>query len=286
MTTVRPLPPAPMRQPPPTTAAPAARTAKRLIEPRAIAPVAPWLVLNAVEGFGKTTFGAYSPAPLILMARGETGYDTLLAAGRVPQVPAYVVETWEDALGWLDQLIEDPQDRKTLVLDATGGYERLCHEYVCRTKFQNKWGDDGFMSFHKGYDVAVSEWVLLLNRIERLKSERHMGIVMLGHSKVASFKNPIGADFDRYTGDVHAKTWGPTAKCADAVLFGNFFTVVDKEKQGKGKGIGGTDRVIYTERRDAWDAKNRYGMAPEIWLTDIPPQEMWNTVYAEIVRKK
>ena len=69
------------------------------------------------------------------------------------------------------------------------------------------------------------------------------------------------------------------------MLFGNFFTVIDDEKkakrQGKGKAIGGTDRVLYTERRDAFDAKNRFGMPTEIWLPDNPA-ESWTTIWSHV----
>ena len=64
--------------------------------------MAPRLVIHAVEGFGKTTIGAYSPDPFILMS--ETGYDTLLASELAPSVPAEEVTSWTDLLRWLSDL--------------------------------------------------------------------------------------------------------------------------------------------------------------------------------------
>ncbi len=269
--------------PPPRPAAPVSPPVKVDLSPRKPQPVCPRIIFTAVEGFGKTTLGAYAPNPVILMAREETGYDTLLSAGRVPAVPAVPVQTWEDLLGTLDSLIANSGDRKWVVLDALGGFERLCHEYVCRRDFDNNWSDAGFLSYHKGYDVSVSEWIKMLQRLDRLNS-KGLGILVLAHAKIKQFRNPTGADFDRYIADCHEKTWGATAKWADAVLFGNFFTIIDKEKKGKGKGVGGTDRVLYTERRDAWDAKNRYGMDPEIWL-GIDPAAMWDGVWSQIKKE-
>ena len=57
-----------------------------------------------------------------------------------------------------------------------------------------------------------------------------MGILALCHSKIAPFKNPEGPDYDRFTPDLHAKTWGLTHKWADYVLFLNFETHVDAGK--------------------------------------------------------
>ena len=247
----------------------------------------PRIILFAVEGWGKTSCGAYAPEPAILMAKGENGYETLLGTGSVPSVPAAKLETWPQTLALLDEFVEaDVLPFKTLVLDAMGGFERMCHEHVCNRDFGGEWGDKGFANYQKGYDVAVTDWIALLTRLDRIY-EKGAAILMLGHTLVKPFKNPMGADFDRYVCDVHHKTWGPAHKWADAVLFGNYITLVEKDKPNakKGKGVGGSERILYAERRDAFDAKNRYRMPPEI---EIPndPAAIWTTIIDSISHKE
>ncbi len=264
----------------PTVALPAMGRAKTKMMP-------PKLILNAVEGWGKTTMGAYAPEPFILMASGETGYTTLLGAKRVPEIDTIlddsgkprVAESWLETLSVLDYFIANKTSHKTFVLDALGGFERLCHEHVCNRDFKGEWGEKGFASYQKGYDVSVAEWQQLLRRLETINAGG-ITIIMLSHCMVRPFKNPLGEDFDRYVTNLHHKTWGPTVKWADAVLFGNFITVVDP-KGGRARGIGGTDRIIYTERRDAYDAKNRFGMPEAIEIPNDPTQ-IWSTVYNAI----
>ena len=243
----------------------------------------PRLVVNAVEGWGKTTIGAYAPKPAILMARGETGYATLANAGRVPVVPSAKVDSWGALLGMIDGLAADPQGIETLVLDALVGFEALCHEHVCNRDFGGEWAEKGFLSFHKGYELGSKEWLILLARLDRLRETHGVMVILLSHARVKPFKNPLGEDFDRYEADAHHKTWGATAKWADASLFGTFLTVVDKKpgEKTKGKGIGGTDRVVYTERRDGYDAKNRYGMRESFLLSDNPA-ESWGIIANEM----
>lgn len=284
MTAAPPSPPrAPSAPPPPGRTVTAHRVAPKF-STADVAFTPPAIVFNAVEGFGKTSYIAYAPNAAILMARGERGYTTLLGAGRVPKIPHVSIDSWADALAVVDGLADDPQGIKFLGFDALGGFERLCHEYVCNRDFGGDWGEKGFGSFQKGYEVSVTEWLKLLVKLDALRDRHGIAPVMLSHSKVATFKNPDGADFDRYVSDVHQKTWAATAKWADLILFGKFFTVVQQKDNNvlkKGKGIGGTDRVVYTERRDAWDAKNRYGLPPEI---DMPndPSQMWQTVWSQI----
>lgn len=243
------------------------------------------LIVAAVEGWGKTSMAAYMPDPAILMAREETGYLTLLAHRRVPSVPYARVDDWESLLetvqDWAHGDAKPPFT--TLVLDALGGIERLCHEYVCRTQFNNDWGEKGFLSFNKGYEVSVNELLKLVAALERL-TDRGCNVVLLSHIDIKPFKNPIGEDFDRFVPDLHQKSIKPFLRKVDAVLFGQFVTVIDKDGKGKGarkRGIGGTDRVLHCSHRDAWDAKNRLGLPDTI---DIPndPSQIWATIAQHI----
>lgn len=239
----------------------------------------PRLVITAVEGFGKTTLGAFARDPVILMARGETGFDTLRGAGLVPDVDAALIEDWLHLLAHVEHLIANETGHKTCVLDALGGFERLCHEFVCRRDFGGDFGEKSFLSYNKGYEVSIGEWLKLLQALDRLREVRKMTILILSHSMVRPFKNPLGDDFDRYVADVHGKTWGPTHKWADCVLFGNFVHAIVKTRPAdkSGKGVGKTARVLYAVRRDAFDAKNRYGMPESIDLTDVP-SEGWGII--------
>ena len=269
-----------MRPPPPTKR-------EELLTPAVPRPLVPRICVHAVEGFGKTSLAAYAPAPYVLMGKGEAGYTTLLSAGLVPAVPAIEVTRWIDLLSLLNELANDPQGRKTLVLDTIGSFERLCHEYICAKEFKGDWGERGFTAYQRGYDIAASEWTGMLSSLDEV--HRHgVTILLLAHSRVATYKNPLGADFDRFVPDLHTKTWAPTHRWCDAVLFGNFFTVIDDEKRakrtGRGTGIGGTDRILYTEHRDGYDAKNRFGMEPELWM-DGGPSAAWPALWSAIVRK-
>lgn len=288
------MPPA-LTPPPPVARggppAPVSRVALDLAPRKAQEPV-PRIVLYAPEKWGKTSFAAFAPDPVVFMARGETGYDTLLGSGTVPAVPAMVVDSWKQLLGWLDDLAANLQGRKTIVLDAIGGFERLCQEHVCAEEFDGDWSERGFMGFMRGYDRASGEWIQLLQRLDKLQA-KGIVCVMLGHAKVKSFNDPMGPAYDRYICDCHDKVWQTTARWSDCILFGKFFTVVEtsgaqKSKsiaERKGKGIGGTQRVVYSVGCDAFVAGNRYGMMPDLSVPDQASQT-WGSVWGEITRQK
>jgi hypothetical protein len=241
----------------------------------------PRIVLTGMEGVGKTSVVAYAPGAAIIECGNETGYSTLVGAGRVPQIPSAHVTNWLQVLGLLDSLTKNPP--KFLGLDAIGGLERMCHEHVCQRDFKGEWGETGFAAFAKGYDMAITDWLLMLSKLDVLNA-LGTSIILLAHCKVKPFRNPEGADFDRYTADIHDKTWAATHRWADAALFMKFETIIDKDKNKRVRGLGGDTRILYTTRSDARDAKNRYGMPPEIEMPNDPSQ-MFNAIWQYIAPK-
>jgi hypothetical protein len=115
-----------------------------------------------------------------------------------------------------------------------------------------------------------------------------MSIILLCHTKVKQFKNPMGADYDRFQPDMNDKTWSLSHKWSDVVLFGNFdISVVGRggnevsDPSKKGKGMGGKQRMMYTVRDAAYDAKNRLGLAEEISMGSTPA-EGWKNFIEEV----
>ena len=222
-------------------------------------------VVYGPEGSGKTSLGCAAPAPVFLMTRGERGLETLIHAGRVPETPHFPESfRFPDVLDALEALRVGDHAYRTVVIDTLNGLERLCHEHVCQRDFGGDWGRGGFTAYMAGYDVALGDWRQLLDALDRLRRERRMGVLALCHSRVAPFKNPEGPDYDRFTPDLHPKTWALTHRWADYVLFLNFDTYVDAGKAQRAKGKGGSGRVLHTERTAAFDAKNRHGLPDRI----------------------
>lgn len=233
---------------------------------------APAVILYGVPGLGKTSFAASIPDVCFMIDDSERGIDTLKASGCVPRsiktLPPY--SDWQGVLDTLDQFAEQEHDFKWLAIDTLGGLERLCHEHVCGRNFDGDWSEKGFLSFHRGYEVALADWRGLLKRLDRVR-DRGIRLICLAHSTVKPFHNPAGDDYDRYFPDMHPKTWTLTAKWADIIMFGNFLVTVEE-----GKGAGGHHRVLYTEYTAAWEAKNRHGLPFEISMGRSGPHAWKN----------
>lgn len=251
-----------------------------------IVPTGSRVVLVAVNGYGKTTIGAYGESPVVICAPDEQGYMTLLKHGLVPAIPVMQVKSWPELLASLSGLAQDKQGRKTIVLDALAGFEYLLARHVCETQFKGDWSERGFMSFYRGPAQVAREWPALLLRLTQC-ANAGLNVLLIGHAKVARFSNPDGADFDRFECACgHVDLWGRTRDWAEAVLFGNFRAIVDTARpesniaKAKGKAIG-QERILRCQYSAAADAKNQYGLAPEYTMpneAEACAAAFWNLV--------
>lgn len=223
------------------------------------------VILHGVEGIGKTSFGAYAPKPIFSMTKGETGLLTLIDNGMIEETDHFdEAFTWTDLVQQVLYLTEANSEHRTYVLDTLNGAERLCLEYVVNEQYGGSL--DKFQAYGKGKDALSAEWIKFLDMLDRLNRKK-IAILALCHTKVQNFQNPEGDNYDRYQGDMRENTWSLSSKWADIVLFANFEVFAKKDKGSlKAKGIGGQNRIIYTQRTAAYDAKNRIGLPFEIPL--------------------
>lgn len=221
---------------------------------------APCIVMIGVEGVGKSTAGAGMDSPIFLCA--EDG----LVGPQFAETPSWSPSSWDDAMAFLDWLRTEEHDYKSLVVDTLDWLEPKLYEYVCNRDGKANIEDYGY---GKGYTVAAEEFRRFLGKIDAL-NKKGLAILVLTHSQIKPFNNPVGDNYDRYEPKVAKQIAGMVKEWADVVLFARFKVFAHKGKgQMKAKGIGGQERVVHTTHSAGWDAKNRYGLPDEMPL-DMP----------------
>ena len=83
-----------------------------------------------------------------------------------------------------------------------------------------------------------------------------MNIVLIAHSSVKAFNDPFtNSSYDRYQIKLHEKSAAYLREAVDCVLFANYKVATEGKEGQKHKAFGDGSRLIYTERRPAFDAK-------------------------------
>lgn len=97
-----------------------------------------------------------------------------------------------------------------------------------------------------------------------------MQVVLIAHSEVRRYDSPETDPYDRYGIKLHKGAFALWQEWADMVLFCNYKTSIHTADVGFNKeikrGEGAGERVVYTEERPAYLAKNRWGLPPEIYI--------------------
>jgi len=250
--------------------------------------------LHAQPGFSKTSMLAYSRNPIFILAKGETGLLSLIDSGQIPDTPHFPeCQTWNDLITALETLLNVEHGYKTLVLDTLNGFERMLYEYVCERDFDGDWGDKGFGGYQRGFEVSLADWRIFLNLADRLRLEKGMTLFFLMHTRVKNFKNPSGADFDKYAPEMNDKTWALTKGWLTAYLCGALEVTVtaggkdvSDNPSKRGKASDTAHRVLYTSMDNPiFDAKNTCGLPAEIALGDSA-KESWEILARTITKSR
>jgi hypothetical protein len=210
------------------------------------------VVIYGVESVGKSTFAAQFPKPLFLdIEQGTSHLD----------VDRCEIGSWKQLT---DALAEaKTTDYKTIVIDSADWAERLCVEDLLATSKKTSIEDFGY---GKGWVMVAERISRMLTSVDQLiDAGKH--VVLIAHSRIVKFEAPDAlAPYDRYELKL-SKQCSPLLKeFADELWFLRFKTKVSTSETGKGKGLGGKERILLTTHSAAYDAKTRSGLAEELPL--------------------
>ena len=217
----------------------------------------PRIILYGVHGIGKSSWAASAPAPIFIQTeRGLKEIET----DKFP-----LAESFLQVLDFIEVLHDEKHDYKTLIVDSLDWLEKLIFVEVAKAKGVSSIEEIGFQA---GYKIALKYWDEILAKLDDLQEKKKMAIIGIAHSQIKNFNSPESEPYDRYQLDLHKHAAARVQQWADAVLFLNYKTYTSKLKVGAGKEVikamGTGERVIYTEEKPAYQAKNRYDFPSEI----------------------
>ena len=223
-------------------------------------PVPVSCLIYGVDGIGKTTFASQAPNPIFIGT--ETGTLQL----DVTRLPA--PQNYAEFLQQVHALRLESHSYKTLVIDTLDWLEPLIWAQICSeagvTSIEKVDGGYG-----KGYTRALDYWRTILRALAVL--QRRMHVVLIAHALIKKFDDPEQlASYDRYLVALNEKAAMLVRQSVDVVLFANYKVKVINVREGaqgaKGKGKGTAERVMFSETRPSFDAKNRFGLPFELPL--------------------
>jgi len=223
-------------------------------------PKPPRVVLYAGHGIGKSTFAASAPSPIFIQT--EDGL------GNIDTTAFPLATTFSEVIEALDTLIGQEHDFQTVAIDSLDWMEQLIW-FDIEQRYSEK-----ETAYGKGAMIAVDNyWRPVLDRLNILRNQRSMAVILLAHCEVKKFDSPEVDSYERYQIKLQARASAVVQEWADVVGFANFRTLVLKEektgfdKVAKTRGTTTGERLLYLVEKPAYVAKNRYGLPEQLPLS-------------------
>ncbi len=222
---------------------------------------APRIILLGVEKIGKSTWAANSNMPIMFPMKKEEGIDEFA----IPKFPT--LNSYQEVIEAFKFLCNNDLEHRTNVLDSSSTLEKLIHAKICDLKNVS---DISEIGYNKGYELALQFWGEVIDYLDYLRNAKNMASIVICHTKIKRFDNPLGSSYDQYQADISANAWNMLARWADFIGFANTETITKKEEIGfnkeKNKAVDpyNGQRFLYTQKNPAYPAGGRgvYGRLP------------------------
>jgi len=214
----------------------------------------PRIMLYGPHGLGKTTFGAGAPNPIFILTEDGLGQ---IEADHFP-----LATTFTQVQEALASLTGD-HDFQTVVIDSLDWLDNLVWEEI-NTKYDAK-----DLAYGKGAVIAADYWRKVLDTLNVLRS-KGMASILLAHCEIKRFDSPEVEPYERYQPKLQARSSALVQEWCDMVLFTNYKTLVKTTDVGFNnkvtRGTSTGERIMHTNERPAYLAKNRYNLPDQLPL--------------------
>ena len=214
----------------------------------------PRIMLYGPHGLGKTTFGAGAPNPIFILTEDGLGQ---IEADHFP-----LATTFSQVQEALASLTGD-HDFQTVVIDSLDWLDNLVWEEI-NTKYDAK-----DLAYGKGAVIAADYWRKVLDTLNVLRS-KGMASILLAHCEIKRFDSPEVEPYERYQPKLQARSSALVQEWCDMVLFTNYKTLVKTTDVGFNnkvtRGTSTGERIMHTNERPAYLAKNRYNLPDQLPL--------------------
>jgi len=217
------------------------------------------VLLYGTHGIGKSSWAAQAPDVVFLNL--EDGLNDIDVAKTDHLIRL------EQVMEALTFLATQKHDFKWVAIDSVDWLEALIHAEVAREAGKPTIGDIGYGA---GYKSAMAYWDKILTMLDwlRTESERKLGVILLAHTAVKKYTDPMTDSYDRYQPALHETAAATLQEWCDEVLFASYRVHTRKQDEGFGKeriiAGGSGERLIRCTETPGALAKNRLTMPETI----------------------
>jgi hypothetical protein len=198
------------------------------------------VMLYGVPGVGKSTLASFMPNPIFVDL--EHGTSELEVARIDNTSDMFAIYKW----------FSEQNDFETIVIDS---WTKLEQKILTTLLTQFKKDSLASFPFGQGYELLKTEVDKHIKAWEYLTRKCGKNVMLIAHSRIKTFNEPLLEPYDRYEPDIINKCLTQLTSAFDEVFFYKFNAFISKEKA-----VSSGDRELYTKEQPAFIAKSRMNL--------------------------
>lgn len=233
----------------------------------------PLICIYGSPGIGKTAFSIGATAETgykigkenhILMNVDFRGADRL-DCFRLFDKP---IESTDDIKNAIKALAEQEHKFDWLIIDDLSTLEELFVTEVCR---EHDVDNLKKIDYGRGYELARTKWHFIFEMFRQLQEVRKIGIILIGHTKVDTQKDPMSESYSRHDLQLSKASKEILKKSLELIAFAHKKVLTKTVDSGFGKKeslpVGESTRVLtFAPDIEGFESKDRFGLPSEINL--------------------
>jgi hypothetical protein len=222
---------------------------------------APKVVVYGGAKIGKSTFA--SGIPGVVFIQTEEGLDAL-------DVAAFpMAGKFQDVLDALDVLATQDHDFRAVAVDSLDWTEALLHRQLCQMHNVKTIEQVGG-GYGKGYVEALGLWRQMLERLDYLRNQRGMAVILIAHDEWRKMEPPDSEPYSYAALKLHKSAAALVEEWSDCIGYATEPTFTKKDDLGFNKkhtrAIGSSQRILVVGNNPAYVTGNRYGLPMSVPL--------------------
>jgi hypothetical protein len=239
-------------------------------------PSPPLIAIYGSPGIGKTAFGIGANASNdfkvgkenhLLLNIDYRGADRL-TCNRATELLGHPITGTADLNEIFQNLAEQDHSIEWLIFDDLSTLEERFVKEVCS---ENGVSDIASIEYGKGFALAQTKWLHLFHMIKTLQEIKPIAILLIGHTKIESLKDPMSESYSRHDLQLNKKSTEIIKKAVDLIGYAHRKSLTKTVDSGFGAketvAIGEAQRVIsFSPDTEGFESKDRFNLPKEIAL--------------------